>query len=110
MKYRREKFTSVIQEAAGKYISEKSFDNAMITVTSVIVSKDLSRATVCISVIPEEKEEDINKKLNKGKGLFAKFIKANTRIFKIPYFSFKIDEGEKHRQKIDRISIKKNSL
>lgn len=105
MKYKKERFTSVIQEAAGKYVSEKKFDKAMVTVTSVSLNKDFTSATICISVLPEEQENTVKKKLNRGKGMFAKYVKSKTRIFHIPRFSFVIDEGEKHRQKIDEISM-----
>ena len=104
MKYKKERFSSAIQEAAGKYVSEKKFDGSMVTVTSVSVNKDLSKAIVGISVFPEEMGEVVSRKLNRGKGMFAKYVKSHTRIFHIPRFSFMIDEGEKHRQKIDDLS------
>lgn len=102
--HRREKLISAIREAAGKYLAEKRFEKAMVTVTSVDLSKNLKRANICVSIFPEDKEKKIIQKLNRGKGLFAKYIKKNTRISLVPVLSFSVDEGEKHRQRIDEVS------
>ncbi|MFP4539801.1 MAG: ribosome-binding factor A [Candidatus Paceibacterota bacterium] len=104
MKYKREKLSSAIREAAGDYISRERFTEAMVTVTSVSLNKDMSKATISVTVYPESKEKKISDKLNRGKGAFAKYIKDHTRLSLIPYFSFNIDEGEKYRQHLDDIS------
>lgn len=101
---KREKLVSVLREAAGNHLAEKRFEKTMVTVTSVDLSKNLKKATICVSIFPEDKEKIIIQKLNRGKGLFAKYIKKNTRISLVPLLSFSIDRGEKHRQKIDEIS------
>jgi ribosome-binding factor A len=102
--HRREKLISAIREAAGKYLAEKRFEKAMVTVTSVDLNKNFKRANICVSIFPEDKEKKITQKLNRGKGLFAKYIKKNTRISLVPILSFSVDEGEKHRQRIDEVS------
>ncbi|MGM0482641.1 MAG: ribosome-binding factor A [Patescibacteria group bacterium] len=104
MKYRREKFISALHEAASKYLSGKKYGNSMVTVTSVNVSDDLSRANIRVTVYPESENALVLKKLNRGKGVFAEYMKKNTRISTIPLVSFSIDEGEKYRQRIDDLS------
>lgn len=102
--HKREKINSAIREAAGKYLAEKRFEKAMVTVTAVNLSKNLKRADICVSIFPEDNEKKIIQKLNRGKGLLAKYIKKNTRITLIPLLSFSLDQGEKHRQRIDEVS------
>lgn len=107
MKYKKEKLTSAIQELAGKYIATKSFANTMITITDVLMSECFSKAKICFTVYPTDKEKLIETKLNRGKGRFAQYVKSNGRITSIPHFSFAIDKGEKHRQRIEELSKQK---
>lgn len=104
MKHRRERLSSAIREAAGRYLSDRKYGSSMVTVTSVAMSDDLSRAAVCVTVFPESGGESVVKKLNRGRGVFANYVKKNTRISSIPLLSFSIDEGEKYRQRIDELS------
>ncbi len=104
MQHKREKLNSAIREAAGEYLASKRFENAMVTVTSVNIEGNLSKATVFVTVYPEKENEKVLRKINRGRGLFAKHVKTKTRIINIPYFNFEIDKGEMHRQRIDDIS------
>ncbi len=104
MKHKKEKLSSAIQAAVGEYLANKRFDDAMVTVTSISLSRNFSKAIIGVSVFPESKEKRVVQKLNRGKGLFAKYVKSTTRISNIPLFSFVVDEGEKHRQRIDELS------
>ena len=76
----------------------------MITATSVRLSNDLSRAEIRVTVFPDTNEDAIVKDLNRKRGAFAAYLKANTRVSIIPLLSFAVDEGEKNRQNIDSLS------
>ncbi|MGM0629044.1 MAG: 30S ribosome-binding factor RbfA [Patescibacteria group bacterium] len=104
MKFHREKFASALHEAASKYLAGKQYGNSMITVTSVDVSDDLSKANIKVTIYPESESSSVLKKLNRGKGIFAEYMKKNTRLSSIPLISFSIDEGEKYRQRIDDLT------
>ena len=104
MKHRKERIASAIQEAASKYLADKKYGDSMVTVTSVSLNDDLSRANIKVTIYPDSDSENVLKKLNRGRGLFAKYTKEHTRISLIPLFSFSIDKGELHRQRIDDIS------
>ena len=109
MKHRRDRLSSAIREAAGKYLSDRKYGSSMVTVTSVAISEDLSKATVCVTIFPESQNDAVIKKLHRGRGVFANYVKKNTRIGSIPLLSFEIDRGEMFRQRIDELSSEVNN-
>jgi ribosome-binding factor A len=102
--YRDEKIADVIRAAASEYIQRESNKQSMITVTNVMLSKDFKKVTIFVTVLPEHKEDAVIDFLKRNRPEFKSFIKANSRLTRIPMFDFAIDAGEKSRQRIDEIS------
>jgi len=99
--FRNEKIKNNIRELAAMYIEKESGATSMITVTRVMLSPDGKRATIMISVLPREKENAAYGFIKRNLGDLRKHITERLRINPIPFLSVEIDEGEKHRQKID---------
>ncbi len=105
-KYRDEKITNHIKELAATYIEREAGNTSMITVTRVLATPDGKKATIMISVLPEEKEKAAYGFIKRNLGDLRKYITANLRINPIPYLDVQIDAGEKNRQKIDELLLK----
>lgn len=101
--FRNEKIINNIKEISALYIERQAGPTSMITVTRVILSPDGKRATIFISVLPQEKENSAYGFIKRNLGELRKHITKNLRINPIPFLDVKIDEGEKNRQKIDNL-------
>jgi ribosome-binding factor A len=101
---RQEKVSSAIRKTAGEFINSTSGIESMITAIRADVSKDLKNATVFVTVFPESEEKKALEFLKRRRSDFREFFKNRVKIKTLPMFDFKIDIGEKHRQRIDELS------
>ena len=104
MTLRQEKVSSVIRKTAGEFIKSVSGKDSMITPIRAEVSKDLKNATIFVTIFPEDKEERALEFLKRKRSDFRDFFKNQAKMKTVPFFDFKIDMGEKHRQRIDELS------
>jgi len=101
--FRNEKIKNNIKELAATYIEREAGPTSMITVTRVILSPDGKRAMIMISVLPREKENAAYGFIKRNLGELRKNIAKSLKINPIPFLDVQIDEGEKHRQRIDEL-------
>ena len=101
--YRNEKITNNIKELSAIYIEREAGPTSMITVTRVFLSSDGKRATIMVSVLPREKENAAYGFIKRNLGELRKNIAKSLKINPIPFLDVQIDEGEKHRQRIDEL-------
>ncbi len=103
MSDRQDKVANLIKELAANFLERETDKSSLITVTSANVSPDLKRATILISVLPEEKEklalEFVKRKRRELREVLAKNLKTKN----LPFLDFAIDAGEKRRQRIDEL-------
>lgn len=104
--YRGEKIKNNIKELAALYIEREAGPTSLITVTRVLLSPDNKKATILITVMPKDKEKAAYGFIKRNLGELRKNITKNLRINPIPFLDVQIDEGEKHRQKIDELLLK----
>jgi ribosome-binding factor A len=98
------RITEIIQHAAADYIQRESNSNSMITVTNVALSPDFQKATIFVTVFPEDKEDPAIEFLRRNLHEFRDYLNEKTRLRNAPWLSFELDAGEKKRQRIDEIS------
>jgi ribosome-binding factor A len=103
---RQHKLIKIIQKAAADFMQVESNGASLVTITGVRLSNDEKYATILFTVLPEEKQEAVLEFTKRMRSEFKQYVKSNTKIGRIPMFDFQIDLGEKHRQKIDTISLK----
>ena len=103
MTNRNEKVTNFIKEPGAQLLGRENNRTSLITVTRAIVSPDLKRATLFITVLPDDKEHDALEFAKRKRGEFREFLKKNMQIKVIPFVDIAIDLGEKNRQKIDEL-------
>jgi ribosome-binding factor A len=101
--FRNEKIKNNIKELAAVFIEREAGPTSLITVTRVLLSPDNKRATIMISVMPVEKENAAYGFIKRNLGELRKHVAKSLKINPIPFLEVEIDEGEKHRQKIDEL-------
>ena len=100
---RREKLANLIKELGAQFLERESNNTSLITVTSCSVSPDLKRATIFITVLPDDKEAAALEFVKRKRGALREYLKKKMKIKIIPFIDTQIDLGEKNRQKIDEL-------
>lgn len=100
------KINEAIKHLAMQYLSRESNRTSLVTVTNVRLYDHDSKATILITVLPEEKEKVVLEFTRRHRAEFRDYLKENARLRVIPFIDFDIDVGERNRQKIDEITIK----
>ncbi len=101
---RAEKVQSAVREVAAEFLVKEATPQSLITVTQVWMSGDLKRADIFISVLPETAEQAALSFANRNRRELADFFRKRIRGIFPPHFEFKIDKGEKNRQRLDELS------
>lgn len=101
--FRGEKISNKIRELAALFIEREGGNTSMITVTRVMMSEDGKKATICISVMPRDKENAAFGFIKRNLGDLRNYVQSNLQIRPIPYLDVIIDEGEKNRERIDEL-------
>ncbi len=101
---RSEKLREATRHAAAEFLAETSNRTSLITVTGIQLSPKGDRATVLITVFPDDKEKEALAFAVRQGGALRDFIGKRISLQYIPRISFAIDVGEKNRQKIDLLS------
>ncbi len=104
---RNEKVANLIKELGAQFLGRENNRTSLITVTSCTVSPDLKRATIFITVLPDEKEGSALDFVKRKRGELREHLKKNIKIKIIPFIDVQIDRGEKNRQKIEELLRKK---
>lgn len=105
---RQSKVARLLQKELAEMFRQKqsSFNNAMITVTIVRVSPDLSSAKIYLSVFAPKinKEEVLENVKDKSKTLRSELAKKlRYQLMKIPEMAFYIDDSLDYLENIDKL-------
>lgn len=100
---RDERLKQGLREAAADFIASESNRTSMITPTDVALSPKGTRATILVTVLPDEQTHAALDFLNRRRDTFQTYLKKHVRLARTPSVTFALDEGEKHRQRIDEL-------
>ena len=103
MSQKDEKIKEIIRESAAKFFSRESNRTSLITVTGIELKSRNSRATILITVLPEDQEIAAIDFAKRQLSEFREYFASNNRLMRIPFFEVAIDKGEKNRQRMDEI-------
>ena len=98
-----EKLREAIRHAAAEFLAQESNRTSLITVTNVHLTPKGDRASILITVFPEDKEKEALEFALRQGGALRDFIGKRISLQYIPRISFAIDVGEKNRQTIDKL-------
>ena len=103
MPRREEKVANLIKELSAVFLERESNLTSLLTVTSASISPDLKNATILITVLPEEKENEALEFAKRKRGDLREYLRENLKTKNIPFLDIALDRGEKNRQKIDEL-------
>jgi ribosome-binding factor A len=103
MNNKLEKINKEMKKIFAQFIERESNKKSLITVTRCEISSDRKNIDVLVSVLPADMEEQVIKFLERRKWDARDYMKKRIRTRVIPFVHFKIDNGEKNRQKIDQL-------
>jgi ribosome-binding factor A len=101
---KKEKTSEIIHRLASQFILEEATKASLLTVTRVELSPTGKEARIFFTTLPEDQEETALKFLERKTPEFKTYVRDHSRIGMVPRLDFKIDYGERNRQKLDRIS------
>lgn len=105
MSQRTEQVSSQIQQLLGEIINREVElpQNHLATVSRVIVTPDLRKADVHISVLPFESSQQVVNVLKNNKGVIQKELNSNIEMKFSPKLEFFVDEQQEYAEQIDRL-------
>lgn len=108
-KRRTERISSEVKKELSKILRDDLSDprlsnEAMVSITDVEVTNDLSFADCYISVLgDEQKKEDVLDALDQAKGYIKILIGERMRLRLMPEFRFKLDNSIEHGAYMDKL-------
>ncbi len=111
MKFHRpDRVSSLLQDQLNQLLlREIDIPGALITITEVRVSKDVTEAMIKISVIPSEKGEEVLEILQKAKrGLQYKLVRM-MNIKPTPRIDFKLDLGPEKAAGVEKALLEEDT-
>jgi len=105
---RQKKVSRLIQKDLSDiflYLSKSSYKGTMITITHVLVSKDLSVAKVYLSLFPDVTKNDVFEDIKSQKNIIKHQLsmKLKNQMRKTPDLVFFIDNSLEHYDHINQI-------
>ncbi|MSR87593.1 MAG: ribosome-binding factor A [Candidatus Zambryskibacteria bacterium] len=101
---KRERITEIIHRLAAEFILAESSNSSLITITRVEISPTGKEAKVFFTTLPEKEEETALKFLERKTPEFKRYVRDESRIGIVPHLDFKIDYGERNRQRLDQLT------
>jgi len=104
----KEKKTETFHRLAAEFVRIEATPASLITITRVELNPSGKDAKIYFTTLPESEQETAEKFLTRKIIDFRDYVRDHSRIGILPHFSFKIDFGERNRQRLDEISLDLN--
>lgn len=101
---KREIISEILHRLAAKFTQSESSPASLITITRVELSSTGKEAKIFFTTLPENQEDTALKFLVRKIPEFKKYVIDKSRLGLVPQIDFKIDYGERNRQRLDEIS------
>lgn len=94
----------IIHRLAAEFVRDNATKASLLTVTRVELNPSGKDAWIYFTTIPEKEQETAEKFLMRKLPEFKEYVRDNSSLGLIPHLSFKIDFGERNRQRLDELS------
>lgn len=101
---KRERISEILHRLAAEYIHDEAGKTSLITVTRVDLSPTGKESKIFFTTLPEDQEDTVLKFLERKTPEFKRYARDNSRLGFVPHIDFKIDYGERNRQRLDEIN------
>ena len=103
---RMEQVNEMLRSELAQLINEcVEFDTGLITITRVKCSSDLKKATIFVSVLPENMYGSALSALRRSDHSFSKQLKKRISMKYIPRFNWRIDPTESEADELEKAII-----
>lgn len=104
---KREKIGAMIHRLVAEFVRDEASGTSLLTITRVELSPTGKEAKIYFTTLPEKREDTALKFLIRKTPEFKIYLRDKSRIGFIPHVDFKIDYGERNRQRLDELSEEK---
>ena len=101
---KHDRTVEVLHRLAAEFIRVESSTGSLITVTRVELSPTGKESKIFFTTLPESQEDTALKFLERKMPEFKRYMRDHSRIGFLPHVDFKIDYGERNRQRLDELS------
>src|SRR3989344_6680690 len=101
---KKERTAEIIHRLAAKFVLEEGSKSSLLTITRVEVSPTGKEAKIFFTTLPESQEDTALKFLERKSVEFKRYVRDKSRIGIVPHVDFKIDYGERNRQRLDKLN------
>ena len=100
---KKEKMSEILRHLAAEFVVREATPASLITITRVALNQSGKVAEVFFTTIPEAQEDTALKFLERKGSEFMYYVREKSKIGIVPQLRFKIDYGERNRQRLDEI-------
>ena len=101
---KRDIVAEILHRLAARFAHDESSPVSLLTITRVELSLTGKEVKIFFTTFPESQEDTALKFLIRKTPEFKKYIRDESRIGLVPHIDFKIDYGERNRQRLDELS------
>ncbi len=101
---KRERTAEIIHRLAAEFARNEASSASLLTITRVEISPTGKEAKIFFTTLPESGETPALKFLERKTLEFKRYVMDKSRLGLIPHMDFKIDYGERNRQRLDELS------
>ncbi len=101
---KKEKMGEIIHRLAADFVLRESTPSSLITITRVVLNESAKVADIYFTTLPDKQQDTALKFLERKGSEFMFFVRDKSKIGIVPHLRWKIDYGERNRQRLDEIS------
>ncbi len=101
---KHDRMEEIIHRLAAEFVRDHATPSSLLTVTRVQLSPTGKEGKIFFTTLPEAQEETALKFLERKSPEFKTYVRDHSRIHMVPHLDFKIDYGERNRQRLDTLS------
>ena len=101
---KRERIGEIIHRLAAEFVRDEAGHSSLLTITRVELSPTGKETKIYFTTLPKDQEDTALKFLIRKIPEFKKYVRDESRIGLVPRIDFKIDYGERNRQRLDELS------
>lgn len=101
---KHDKVEEILHRQAAEFIRDEGGKSSLITVTRVELNPSGKDAVIYFTTLPESEEDTALKFLERKTPEFKTLLIKESRIGIVPHLRFRIDYGERNRQRLDELS------
>ena len=94
----------IIRQVAADFVLREATPASLITVTRVEMNPSGKVASLYFTTLPDSQQDTALKFLERKGGELFRFVREHSKIGILPQLKWKIDYGERNRQRLDEIS------